>query len=290
MGDRVSRRRGGSGVRAALGFPGESGWTACASVNVPWHVRDMVPQWDDKQLEAARLLCQLRLATVDTLEHLPLPSIVLFRAVMQHATTKCLVVLLQSGCRSEWLPTLAVAEGRYDCYLDAVKYGCPIAGHTLLAAACQRNDVLVSTVCHDFRQALISGSLFLSPQSSEVAAYGVLYQVIMEGNMACFQTFFQVNPFPLISHDGLCQHAMRAAAKLGQLEFLQAAEECAPCPRTSAYMKDGVHCGACRPFGILFCRWPALDLEMSSCGMDLRQGIMLRSSLPASGYFALCTC
>lgn len=199
-----------------------------------------MPQWDCKQLKAAQLLCQLGLATVQTLCYFPLAEIVLFRAVMAHPTTDCLGVLLQSGCRSEWLPTLAAVEGRRAHYAAAVEAGCPIAGHALVAAAHHSNAEFLGGVCLGVKNAQYSGSLNLDLWDLERLHPINFTRILTGGQSECLETLLRAQPFLRLSRNELCERAMEVAARLGREEFLKAAHRCVPYPLTLAYMKGGV--------------------------------------------------
>lgn len=220
-----------AGQPVALAWILRSGWGSLIDINIPWHVRDMVPQWEAKLLEAARIVRRLLRHSACQV-HKFLPGIALCHAVVTSPTAACLDVLLRAGCRSKWLCTLAAEEGREDCFWAAEKAGCPVTQDALTALAHQGNDRQLSLLCSCGYKIRPSRRKTNNSQAAE--AYGLfpgaVRGAIEGGHVRSMEILLTAHQLSRSDVHWLCVYAIEDAAELGRLDCLKAAHRCVPRP------------------------------------------------------------
>lgn len=105
------------------------GWPARIDDRPPWHVHDVVLPTDAD----LKLMSSLHIPGTQKLRILP--DVKLYCAATRTPETACLEVLLDAGCRSEWICPLAAREGRSEPLVLAAERGCLCDDRTLHEAA-----------------------------------------------------------------------------------------------------------------------------------------------------------
>lgn len=213
------------------------GWNFSIDTNTSWHVQDAMPQWVQALLDAAQTISKVT-PTLD----IPLSEVAVFRAVIRSPTTECLGVLLGAGCRSAWLCTLAVLEGRQDCLDAAVAAGCPVTKDALIAAAHCGHPQLLRFVCSQLKtKRPHTCRSWEQPALSELVE-DALRAALEGGHVSCVKILLKATRlYCKAALKEICEFAMTSAARMGQLECLKAAHWCALCSRSITCKVEHMH-------------------------------------------------
>lgn len=147
-------------------------WPQNIDAVVPWDLRDVLNEWSVERhiLKLANdIIPALSSEEYEALVRRMVPGETaptlaewsLFKAAVRGPSLGCLVMLLDSGCRSPWLCTAAVYVNNVDALRLAMDQGCPCDVWTIFGATCTGNkNLLLQGLLHAIDQQVPNGQTY----------------------------------------------------------------------------------------------------------------------------------
>jgi hypothetical protein len=177
-----------------------SGWPRKADVFVPDDVPDVIADWN--------LLKSLNPEVPP-----PLAELALYSYAVTQPCPACLAALLDAGCRSEWLCTVAALKERQDSLSLSASRGCPVMTHTVIVAAHTGQLPLLEAAYHEAKRC--NSPALLGSKLWEVRAW----EAAVKGQAGCLEAILG-----WFGKEFWLDTVARAAANEGHLECLRVAQ------------------------------------------------------------------
>jgi hypothetical protein len=147
-----------------------------------------------------------------------LTELALYYYAVKRDSPACLAALLDAGCRSEWLCTMAAFNQKHDFLGLAVSRGCPLNPWVLLIAANTGQQPFLEAVYLELEQSKNPWCMN-STDLSRKAAFGAAARGPAGGMEALRAS---------LAHDWRLWHIAEVAASRGHLECLEILQRCKP--------------------------------------------------------------